>query len=205
MHILWDILGLRRSRRHFADDIFRSIFLNENVLILIIISLKFVPRGPINNIPALVKIMVRHRSGDKPLSKPMMISSMTHKCVTRLQWVKDKILLVYIHYTENPDFQLYGIHSQTINTTWSIYFEKFQWKQITHTDHCPRHILNHIEILSAMMLQSKSGLASHREHIGNSVKHEMSITELCPDQCKEMNYWQGSVKEETSIGERLSP
>ena len=44
----------RRNRRHYADDIFKCIFLNENVLISIKISLKFVPQGQINNIPALV-------------------------------------------------------------------------------------------------------------------------------------------------------
>ena len=38
----------------FSDDIFKCIFLNENVFILIKISLKFVPKGQINNIPALV-------------------------------------------------------------------------------------------------------------------------------------------------------
>ena len=40
--------------RHFADDIFKCVFLNENVRIPIKISLKFVPNGLINNIPALV-------------------------------------------------------------------------------------------------------------------------------------------------------
>ena len=33
------------------------IFLNEDVNISIDISLKFVPQGPMNNIPALVQIM----------------------------------------------------------------------------------------------------------------------------------------------------
>ena len=53
---LGDIDSLRpgQNGRHFADDIFNCIFLNENVLIPIKISLKFVPNGPINNIPALV-------------------------------------------------------------------------------------------------------------------------------------------------------
>ena len=37
-----------------ADDIFKWIFLNENVWISIEFSLKFVPKGPINNNPALV-------------------------------------------------------------------------------------------------------------------------------------------------------
>ena len=36
------------------------------------ISLKFVPKGPINNIPALVQIIAWCSSGNKPLSEPMM-------------------------------------------------------------------------------------------------------------------------------------
>ena len=47
----------RQNGRHFPDDIFKCIFLNENVLILIKISLKFVPKGPIDIIPALVQII----------------------------------------------------------------------------------------------------------------------------------------------------
>ena len=40
--------------RHFPDDIFKCIFLNENVSISIKILLKFVSKGQINNVPALV-------------------------------------------------------------------------------------------------------------------------------------------------------
>ena len=43
--------------------------------------------GPINNIPALVQIMAWRRAGDKSLSEPMMVSLLTHICVTRPQWV----------------------------------------------------------------------------------------------------------------------
>ena len=42
----------RRNGRHFADDTFEPIFLNENIRISNKISLKFVPQVPINNIPA---------------------------------------------------------------------------------------------------------------------------------------------------------
>ena len=38
----------------FAYDIFECIFLNENIRILIQISLKFVPKGPIDNKTVLV-------------------------------------------------------------------------------------------------------------------------------------------------------
>ena len=42
-----------QNDRHFADNIFRCIFMKEKFCILIKISLKFVPEGPIDN-PALV-------------------------------------------------------------------------------------------------------------------------------------------------------
>ena len=72
----------RQNGRHFPDDIFKCIFFNEKFCILIKIPLNFVPQGPINNIPELVQIMVRRRPGDKPLSEPMMVSLLTHICVT---------------------------------------------------------------------------------------------------------------------------
>ena len=81
-------LRQRQNGRHFTDDTFKCIFLDENIRISIKISLKFVPKGPINNIPTLVQIMAWRRPGDKPLSEPMMVRSLTHICVTRPQWVK---------------------------------------------------------------------------------------------------------------------
>ena len=77
----------RQDVRHFPDDIFKSIFLNENIRISIKISLKFVPKCSINNVPALVQIMAWRRPGDKPLSESMMVSLSTHICVTRTQWI----------------------------------------------------------------------------------------------------------------------
>ena len=89
IHTLLSVNTLRprQNGRHFPDDIFKWIFLNENVWISINISLKFVPRGQINNIPTLVQIMAWRRLGDKPLSEPMMVRLPTHVCVTRPQWV----------------------------------------------------------------------------------------------------------------------
>ena len=83
----------RQNGRRFPDDSFKCIFLNENAWISIKISLKFVPKGPMNNIPALVQIMAWLRPGDKPLSEPIMISLLTHICVTRLQWVNPALVL----------------------------------------------------------------------------------------------------------------
>ena len=55
----FNTLRPRQNGRHFADDIFKCIFLNENLLM--------------HNNPALVQIMAWRRSGDKPLSKPMIV------------------------------------------------------------------------------------------------------------------------------------
>ena len=86
----WWLNTLRLSQNgcHFPDNIFKCIFSNENVKVLIKISLKFVPKGPINNIPALVQIMAWRWPGDKPLSESMMVSLLTHICITQPQWVK---------------------------------------------------------------------------------------------------------------------
>ena len=66
----------------FPGIIFQYIFLNENVWASIKISLMFVPKGPINNIPVLVQIMAWR------LSEPMMLSLLMYVCITRPQWVK---------------------------------------------------------------------------------------------------------------------
>ena len=81
----WTINTMRPTRndQHLEDDIFKRVFFNENVWISFKISLKFVPKGPIDNVPTLVQIMAWRLPGDKPLSEPM-----THICVPRPQWVK---------------------------------------------------------------------------------------------------------------------
>ena len=86
-HGMFNTLRPRQNGRHFADDILNCISMNENVWIQNNISLKFVPKGPINNIPALVQVMAWRRPGDKPLSEPMVVRLPTHICVTRPQWV----------------------------------------------------------------------------------------------------------------------
>ena len=94
-------LRQRQNGHHFADDIFKCILLNENVWITIKNSLKFVPKGPIDNIPALFQIMAWRRPGDKPLSEPMTVSLLTHICVTRPQWVNAR--LQYLQWVCNGD------------------------------------------------------------------------------------------------------
>ena len=77
----------RQNGRHFVDVPFKRNFLSETVRISINISLKFVTRGQINNIPALVQMMAWRRPGEKSLSELMLVSLLTHTRVTRPQWV----------------------------------------------------------------------------------------------------------------------
>ena len=87
----FNTLRPRHNGSHFADDTFNRMFLKENVRISMKTSLKFVPKIPIDNIPALFQIMAWRRPGDKPLSEAMMVSLLTHICVARPQWVKSSL------------------------------------------------------------------------------------------------------------------
>ena len=67
-----NILRPCQNCRHFADIIFKIIFLYAYYCISIKISLNFVPKGPIYNKPALVQVMAWHQIGNKPLYEPMV-------------------------------------------------------------------------------------------------------------------------------------
>ena len=84
--ICLNTLMMRQNGRNFPD-ISRCVFLYENVWILIKISPRFAPKGPINNIAALVQVRAWHWPGDKPLSEQMIVRLLTDICNTRLQWV----------------------------------------------------------------------------------------------------------------------
>ena len=56
---------------------------SENARISIKIHLMFVPKGPINNIPPLAKMMAWRRPGNSPLSELILLISPPHIGVTR--------------------------------------------------------------------------------------------------------------------------
>ena len=82
-NILQSIVLTHWGRDKMAAVFQTTFFLNENVWVSIKISLKFAPKGSISNIPALVQIMAWRLPSDKPLSEPMVVNLLTHKCVTR--------------------------------------------------------------------------------------------------------------------------
>ena len=94
----------RRNRHHVADDSFICIFLNETLSISIRISPKFIPKGPSNNIPALVQMMDWRRLGDQPLTEAIMVTLPTHICVTRFRYLKclvNKLKYFYCDVVDN--------------------------------------------------------------------------------------------------------
>ena len=71
-----------QNGRHFADDIFKGIFVRERFCILIHNSLKFVPKGPIDKKSTLVEVMTWRLFGTKPLPQPMLTKmSDAHKLI----------------------------------------------------------------------------------------------------------------------------
>ena len=65
----------------FADDIFKRLYTNEKFCISIRISLKFVPKGPIDNKSALVQAMAWRRTSAIIIN--MKLSSVIVICVYR--------------------------------------------------------------------------------------------------------------------------
>ena len=89
--------GLWVVRTHWGRDKIAANFLATisnafswmkiRIFRLIKIPLKFVPKAPINNIPALFQVMARRRPGYKPLSEPIMACFLPQICVIRPQGV----------------------------------------------------------------------------------------------------------------------
>ena len=96
------------------------------------ISPKFIPKSPINNIPALVQIMAWRRPGDKPLSEPMLLvywriyASLGHNELTgiidesnavRKTYLKLNLVSLktpYVHYRQK--YGIFGKHNWNTRT-----------------------------------------------------------------------------------------
>ena len=62
---------LDKMADNLADDIFRCIFVNENIWMLNKISSKYVWECQIDNKSTLIRVTAWRRAGDKPLPEPM--------------------------------------------------------------------------------------------------------------------------------------
>ena len=99
----------------FSDDIFKCIYLNTNLRILIKLSLKFIPKGPIDNKSSLVKLIAyptpSHYLNESRHRLP------THICITRSQLImrlpkacsKD-----WFHHTQRWKKMLRNVHQRKL-------------------------------------------------------------------------------------------
>ena len=131
-----------------------AFFLNENIRISIKISLKFLPKGPINNNSALVQIMAWRRSGDKSLSEPMMVNLLTHICVTRPQWVKSSLIQMRVCYLfgakplSNPILDCSQLDTgERISVNFKSKYKQFRWGICVWI----HPLQNHCDFISASM------------------------------------------------------
>ena len=134
-----------------ADDIFKWILLDENDIIPIQISLKFVSRSPINNKPALVQVMALHRTGDTPLHEPMLIQ-FTDPYMRHLGEIK-ALLRWHWKRTSRP----------FVTSSFSLNFAKKSCRSAkTPTTSFPQK--------NAYFLQHGTSLSSYHFNYGNSIK-----------------------------------
>ena len=111
--------GAETKWQSFPDSIFEYVFLDQNKWISIEISLQFVAKGSVNNIPALVQIMTWRRPGDKPLSETMIFTLPTHIWVTRPQCVNtSRYIPASAHHKKN---QYVSPIKQRLKHTWHAY------------------------------------------------------------------------------------
>ena len=106
----------------------------------------FVPRGSINNIPALVQIMAWHRPCDKPSSEPMMVSLLMQICVARPQWVTCKQLVYF--FFQNIVLFFNVVQNKGNISAWN---PPFQYNElIIRTVGADGLVLQHLDISSNM-------------------------------------------------------
>ena len=106
----WPKVRRRHFQMHFLE--WKCMDFDFNI------QLNFVPNGLINNSPSLIQILAWCRLGDKPLSEPMVVSLLTHMCVTRSQGVSNYrytcISCFASHYRRNYSyFSRRGINGPT--------------------------------------------------------------------------------------------
>ena len=130
----FNILSPRQNGRYFPND----IFFNENILIQIEISIKFVHNN--NNIATLAQIMAWRPPGAKPLSDPVMVRLSRQNASLVLNELISLVLTTAdTHNTLLPNWDL-------IATTFCT----------THVDtKGPRHYLPHCCVIIGPILRNR--------------------------------------------------
>ena len=89
LHLVINSSTPGQNDRHFPNDIFSCIFVNEKLCILFKNALKFLPYGSINNNQALAWIIALRRIGHMTLFEPMLARYTDAKCNATYQHLLD--------------------------------------------------------------------------------------------------------------------
>ena len=133
------------------------------------ISLKFVPRDPIDNIPILIQIMAWRRPGDKPLPETMLVSLLKYICITHRQWVTPKM----------HSYHWYPSHGVSIIV--------IIWRKLTEL-HVQRDALYHETGLNNPIAHISLGsfcfISHNLWHAGGLLYYHHEIWNVCDQQCR---------------------
>ena len=152
----------------FRKDIFKCLLLTEKVWFPIKSSLKFVPKGPINNIPALVQIMAWQCPNPPPTTPttPPPIPPPTHATTHPLSVQKRHALKC----PQLPATYLMNIHWTTCITTahWlmkcsqlpATYLMNIHWTTCTNAAHWPITVMEVLTMHSKQMVFQLNGAQS---------------------------------------------
>ena len=149
----FNTLRLRQNGRHWVDDLFKYIFWNENIWIWFKISLKFVPKVPINNIPALVQIMalyhgcitdayMRHSASMRNLTISVIWGSFSSSLLCQTKWISQPSLQRHTWNRAVTEFIYYQAWSTTADSNMNkiLFTFSYLWFQALATGRSDRDL-----------------------------------------------------------------
>ena len=103
--------------------------MNEKFCILIPTSLKFVPKGPIDNKSVLVQVMAWRRTGDKPVSEPML-TQFTNAYAALGEIFFIPLIIIFFRITQTLVIYIY-IYIYIYNDTFIFDGRQRSWAPVT--------------------------------------------------------------------------
>ena len=149
---------------------------------------------------ALVQIMAWRRPGDKPLSEPMMVSLLTHICVTRPQWVNSlRPSDAYIcaitlgHHWLRWWIVAYGVtfwQCATLHFGSGLHLiNQFSNYVPPYTFVCPSTTIRHFKVLTWIQRMGTGSQCSHKVDLSNLTFHKSMEMEHFTREYKTYDLW----------------
>ena len=144
---IWELLIYKRiwinssppgqNGRLYTDNIFRCFFVHRKFCIWLQISLKFVPKGPMNNISGADQATSHYLNQRRP-------SSLTHICGTRGRWVKNDGVIQLTTHVSKAYKSIYLKHISVKVTRYSPSYslKRHWWHPLQFCLVCLSYVIN---------------------------------------------------------------